>query len=640
MEGGAGVHLGRSSRLFQLGFLFLTASFTTSSWGAEPYSGSSNLTPSEIQKFTSGMAQATDLSRAQPCFSETGSQIACSELADQFCEDVWSPKNEGNLDNSVGKIRYGKSSKSDLTQVRKIDLEALIQCGPRLPADLRTKVGPIQTKLKAIMKKEHDAEDWYEVLNQAENQFWDQVKAVAHARTYAKHPEIKNINETDQTIEQKSYYKTEFLDLKNQVITAKYEKHPNWLRVVRLFKDVIRDLNSEIPKWNLAPEVKTKLLEKINSVQLKLPFSDPRVLNAEDPELANCFSTVNNAFYESEHHNFTMCAGQFNSAQNDAEIYWTIAHEVGHSIDPENQASDEFMRSTVGKVVDKFCNAKGPVYSCTEWEGLKKTVLGEPSKITEPVLPFSKLTACLKSPKDLKAFEQKEIQKVADATAERDMKTFASKNEFTDLALEVEDKKGSPVKYQYFMRPDRLRAYNDGKIITQRQCTSDSSIYLEIFTQELSCDGYDAKDSNRSEKFAEALKATKAVGKAINEHWYSFCGRECSGLSAADISRDTSEDTADWIAHKVTTRFLKREPSLTKRRELATTAFTTFCRSYSEYRNAQDLISEEANYTSEESDEHPEDRKRILSIFSPEVMKIVSCSPDQSTEEASGKCEL
>jgi hypothetical protein len=602
----------------------------------EPYAGSSDLTPLELRNITSGMRQATDLGAAHPCFSETGSQIACSKLADQFCENVWSPKHNGNLDNAVGKMRFGKSSKSDLDLAKKIDLEALMSCGPRLPKDLRTRLSPIQAKIKVLMKKERDSEDWYDALNQTEAMFWNEVKKGARARTLAKHPELTGIPKSDQSMEQQHLFATDLLDVTNEITAAKYERHPHWLRVARVFKDVKNDILHEIETWNVTPDVKTKLLEKIKSVHLQLPSSDPRVLS-NDAEEMNCHSTLKNAYYWSEQRTFTMCAGYFNSIQNDAEIYRIIAHEVGHSIDADSQSSDEFMRSPVGRVVEKLCNATGPVYSCEEWDGLKKSVLAEPSKIELPTLPFSKLTACLKPTKDLADFDLKELRSSAGGDAAVEMDKLAAKKEFTDIALEEYEKNGATVKHKYFMRPDRVRAYNNGGVFLQRECAADSSVYLEVFTQELNCSGYVAKDPNRSEKFKEALKTTNEIGKAITENWYSFCGRECRNLTSTGMSRDTSEDTADWIAVRAISRLLKREQSLTKRREIATTAFARFCSSESYYRKAHDLLVEEKEYSAEE---HPEDRKRILSVFTPEIIKAVSCAPDEDTEEASGKCEL
>ncbi|MFL5815233.1 MAG: hypothetical protein ACJ763_16770 [Bdellovibrionia bacterium] len=518
-------------------------------------------------------------------------------MADQFCGQLWSSKNKGNIDVPSGRIRYGKSEKSDLSQARKADLDALADSLLRLPEDLRSKVTPSLLKLKTLMGQEQDAESWYNAVNEAENEFWAQAKEVSKQRVIKRYPKLDHTEVSKLTIEQRAAFVTSFWDIKNEITAAKYERHPNWLRVVQMFKQAKKDLLDEISKWNLPSELKKKLIAKVDKISLKLPSADPRVAD-NDPDLMNCATTENNAFYSDRHRHLTMCAGEFNSELTDATVYATLAHELGHSIDSDAIASDLFMETPAGRVVDRFCNAQGPVYSCAEWSHLKKSVLVEPHTVSEPTSPIRKLTSCLVSESGLNPFEYKAIRKVARQEAFNSMKSITSKNEF-----------------QLRLRPDRLRAVSEGYVFFQKYCDGDTSIYNELIAQELSC----------KVTFKEALKKVESIGTALNELKYSFCGRDCRDLTKEKLSRVTFEETADWVANKLTIAFIKRNSSLAARRESLFVSVAGFCAS-------PDWVEVE--------DEHSSNRSRILSAFSPEVTLLVGCEPDKEIEKSRAKCDL
>jgi hypothetical protein len=159
----------------------------------------------------------------------------------------------------------------------------------------------------------------------------------------------------------------------------------------------------------------------------------------------------------------------------------------------------------------------------------------------------------------------------------------------------------------------------------------------EIFTQELSCLSFDPKSAQRDQVFKQALVNTRQIETALREKWYSFCGRECRELTSKQLSRATHEDTADWVAKKLMKHYLERLKTTRERQEAVASAFTLFCDANSAYRNAKDLTRVEKEFSLEP---HPENRSRALSVYSPEIIDLVKCSPDQGTQKAKGKCEL
>jgi hypothetical protein len=592
------------------GLLIFIGSLSLSVWGEQSFAGEGDVYPWELNLISDGFEKVSAPGASPPCATDASPRPSCTNMADQFCAQLWSPKNKGNLDTLSGKVRLGKSEKSDMTQARKVDLEALVDALPRLPEDLQSKVSPLLSKLKVLLSQEQDSEAWYNAVNEVENGFWELARSVSNQRVIQLHPNWARLEKSRLTIEQRAAFETSFWDVKNQVTAAKYENHPNWLRVTKLYKQVKEDLLDEIPKWNLPSKLKKNLLARVREVSLKMPSADPRISdNESEAEIANCATTRVDAFHAQRHRTFTVCAGEFNSFQSDASLYATMAHEVGHSIASDSVIFDQFMATPFGKVLDQLCNAKGPVFSCSKWNQLKRTVLVEPRKILELKPPLEKLTSCLVPEAGLKAFDDDAIREVAREVTMDDMSEIKSNLGFSNP-----------------LRPDRSRAVSEGFVFLHRFCDPDQPFYFELIAQELHCNGYSSNVANRSKNIERAFKTAESIGVALNERLYSFCGRDCKDLAEVKMGRATVEETADWIARKLMTTFIKREASVASRRDALLTGYADFC--------------PHADEKQEENDDHPPDRSRLISVFSPEVRQLVECEPDVEVEKSSAKCDL
>jgi hypothetical protein len=200
----------------------------------------------------------------------------------------------------------------------------------------------------------------------------------------------------------------------------------------------------------------------------------------------------------------------------------------------------------------------------------------------------------------LKPFEDHALRKAAREEVANDMKSV----------IAIKDS-------QDFLRPDLLRAKAEGYVFVQRFCDADTPVYNEIISQELSC--------GRSLK--KAIQTATNIGVAETESKFSFCGRDCMDDSNLKMFRGTTEETADWVAKKLTPVFIKRKGSLTQRREELLASSASFCTNL-------DLD------VKQDRDDHPADRSRILSVFSPDIRKLVSCDADEEVNKSRAKCDL
>lgn len=587
----------------------------------------------ELRRVMEGLTAPAQLTSTVPCSLEAGTRVSCSRLFSDYCEYIWAKPRRGNVDQPSGALRMGKSERSGLSQAKIMDIQALVDSEPRLPADLRAPAAPVLSRIRALMAEEQDSEDWYDRLNRAEEDFKTLIAKTSRERMYRQYPELKKVRVRDRDFDQRAIFKGAEFDLQGEVIAAKYQQHPNWLRVERLFKEAKEDLAAEIPTWDIPVEEKTLMLERLSAVRLVLPSSDPRVFSGGSTS-DTCPTTQINAFYVSSKNRITVCAGLFNATQFDSDLYFTLAHELGHSNDPVRQASARFMRTATGQVMARLCNASGAQYSCAEWELLKQGPLAAPKDIPEPTPSSRRLTSCLRSEADLKPFTAEAVRGAAEEDASETMDSYAAQNAFTRLARATHEKDEGEVPYDFYLRPDRLRATHG--LISARICGGNSNISLEVMTQELSCNGYSPSDPQRGRAFKRAIQVTETLEKALNQHWFAQCGRECAELARKKLGRTANEQMADWQARKVLPRFLRRLPTQASRQEAIVSAFADFCTAPSEFRKAEDLVALEKEWSTEA---HPESRGRVLGMFSPEIQELAGCVADPETQKANNQCD-
>ncbi|OFZ53851.1 MAG: hypothetical protein A2428_03315 [Bdellovibrionales bacterium RIFOXYC1_FULL_54_43] len=592
------------------------------------FAKSVDVPPEDIKQIDAALRQV-GRDRSSPCPTDIPSvSPSCMKLSNDFCAKLWDGQHKGNIQLDGSKILLGKSEKSELSVGKKMDLEALLASEERLPADLRKGAKEVFAKLREHLKTEDDDEIWYRKLGKIEAEFADLVTDTATERTKARIPELRKIKLKKRSFDQVIALKQDRWDLNAEITRAKYQEHPNWKRVVRLFDRVKQDVSEDIADLNVPDSKKAELQKKLESMKLRLPIDDPRKLIPFN----GCDGAVQNAYYDRTRNVFTICAGFFNIVQDDAFLTFVIAHEMAHSFDPTGQAFDSFTKSDVGQVLSKFCGAKGPAYSCSDWEKILKSKLVEPTRIEEPTPPFRRLTSCLKSEKDLKPFDSDELKKIVEQMIRGKMSNLATRNRFAQLAHPTNHEEGKNVPSIFYMRPDRLRVPG-----------SDASCYgdvdSELFVQILECTGYRNASSatEQARLFENAMKKMEATERIIEEYWIGYCGRDCDSLMPSKMGRVVNEEVADWFANRALVRAVARENSVAKKRQMSATVSAWLCDKPGPFWGAGHLTAIEKKWSYES---HPDNRPRRMAIFTPKLAELLECTLDQEILKESAKCEF
>jgi hypothetical protein len=467
---------------------------------------------------------------------------------------------------------------------------------------------------------------------------------VAIQRTELAHPELEKIKEKDLTEDQNILYQRDANDLHDEITEAKYAQHPNWRRVESLFPKVKEDLKFAVNSLKIPDDQKQEKLKIINEVKLILPSRNP----AKIIPFPGCDTTEINAYFDYTHGTFTVCAGLFNSFQSDNAMYTILAHEIGHSIDPIRCARcRRKVSSGVASSLNKLVNSGNkPTYSCNEWEEVKKPVLAAKDRVQKPQFDaLQGLYDCLGPKKDLKPFDEKAVNTASERQTVSGISDYATATIFTQLAQPTKrNEDGQTVENEYYMRPDRVMAALSSHAEVKN---ADRDFGLpELFHQSLSCvretiDGknvgyLDSDKSNRKILFAKAIKETKEIVKANSNDWLSYCGNNCDELQADQLSVNSQENFADWIATRALQRRLSQIPSLDSRREaISVSSYIFLCEEPSALSEAPDLTSTEKRFSLEV---HPENRVRRLAVFGDRNAELAQCkiSPE---EQGFGKCE-
>jgi hypothetical protein len=293
-----------------------------------------------------------------------------------------------------------------------------------------------------------------------------------------------------------------------------------------------------------------------------------------------------------------------------------------------------------------MAGASGPVYSCDEWEKVQKGPFSISNPIVEPTsYPYRKLTDCFFPNKQLEPFNSDTVGPVAQRYARETIGSDSDSQIFTKLAQPTEHKKGAIRDNPLYMRPDRVYADLNKGVFPTKKDTSD--ITPQIFTQNLFCER--AEENGKSvdyahaslevqkKMFSHAIEETRDAQQAIYQSQFSYCGRECSQLVNDGISRNAQENFADWLAIRTFPSYLKRARTEQERRDIAALSFVLMCDAPGPGRDAPWLTELEKKFSLEP---HPDNRRRRLSVFTPDVAAVVGCKRDSDVQKGDSGCSL
>lgn len=383
--------------------------------------------------------------------------------------------------------------------------------------------------------------------------------------------------------------KTPLSDELKSAPETRYERVEALLKFTK--ESLIRQIIGSKPESNWTSGEKA-LVEKIKSVQYNSGKNDDVKKNS------NCQGIIPNAYYEPKSNSINICPGFYHYP--DTELISTLAHEIGHSIDP--------------------CGAQFPAYSIDE------------IKINK-----------IKTPADSASEDQKYIDKSIMSAIATDSKTTAlpfdlildnpqSISPYIEAGILTPTAKSS----RFIQKDKQIQGYPLSDVYS---ClVSQKGGGFRQTTQKQIEDAVDLTVAKRSSIAGDNYNPKKDRAKLITAY-NRF--PQCNGPGYPTQMR---EAIADWLGTKVLGDFLKGKQLDTPEKRLGPIGYfasivcttRTSLNDQKKVTAVSDIIAYSKNTLSADEDAHPPSKSRIDSILlsDPEIRKAMGC-----TDPAKPFCE-
>ncbi len=579
--------------------------------------------------------------------------VSCSQLTENFCNTLWSNFVKGNYQTKKSTFLLGRSKKSGYRHTVILDDKALLSAQEKILKHLKER-GASQEVLRTWKKKfkhlekhlekENSSKEWAEEFDRLHRSFSRLFKKTGEGLSYKKYSYLKDKPNRELTRLDKVKLTHDYQVLLNKILEFKYKDSSQWQNIQTLFQEARGDLLLVISQLNLSENEKKRWSDKLKSVELSLPYSDPRILS----DWETCSEIGINAFYLRSANKFTICAGSLNVIESTASLYRTIAHELSHSIDPQTLALDEYEKSEARKVSKKLYQKE---IDCEEWHSIKEDEYSSLEEILKPVWETDHLRTCL-TRKEINPYQTSEIRRIAQSLAKKRVSHWADNNEFTYFISPTKTVDYYRIKNDFYRKPQSFGIEHNKTRGTFFKTGLERKSFvpvIEVFNQELNCyqdkEGklinffHSTNEQQRLKIFDEAIAETVRVSQSILERLISYTGPEERTLQPYGLAKQSGENFADWLAFKAIELKLKRIINIEERRSFLVESNANYC-------DNPGPLKEFANYTVVEKDyglePHGANKARRLSIFTKNIRALAQCDADEnsSTVNQFGDCEL
>lgn len=524
-----------------------------------------------------------------------------------------------------GAILVGPSPKSDVSLPDLADARFLSESLGRLPVDSRRFLEPHGKKISEILKAETDSKQWLLDLRKAYSNFHEAKEDLVLNRVMKAHPEVAQRKYTDLLPTDQLVFSEERFRVVDEILRAKYQDSQSWKDLSEIFKQVKSDLLQVIGSLQLAKRERDWMIHRLESIELRLPFTDPKLLGQSE----DCGAMEQNAYYHAGKNIFTVCAGFLNAYQSMSSLYFVVAHELSHAVDLPSWLNLVWREKS--KIAQVFSRLQKPdrTIDCGEWKNLKLNALKLPTLYKEKVeTSLATLNRCLqKDGPKLGKRNLAEIRKVSEIEARGLLSQFASRYRFLNLVLPRYLHKGKNRENVFFLRPDVFMSVSAGS--KDWDWGERNTDVTEIFMQEYLCNldptsGANAEKTPSELAFAKAIESTRELVQVYLEDWYSYCGEFCPNLVPYGLSQDSKEAFADWLAARALEIYLEKLKTQDQRRMALGAAGAFLC-------DMPSVKTESPNFAQIEDvfsiEPHPESRMRRLSLITQKVAGLLNCSP-------------
>lgn len=507
-------------------------------------------------------------------WANTPSTTSCLKLSDDYCQNLYSPQNQGNLDD----IKLGYTS-NDINHAKFYFLKAVEKSFSQQAPDIQKtlkKSGIINRIHKYIHRKKRNQRvitDLY--LNEWTSDSIDTIKQafeqLARERTVKKIPSyLHELNmDTDPSSEMERGRQLDIIWA--DFFKTVWQNDPAWKNVEKKF-EIIRQ---EYILWNESDQTISDELRKFRHEQLKtLTLMIPGAArNRAYDTRFRCGIDQDNAFYSSLHHQLTVCAGGFVGN----EPLLTIAHEVGHSISNTRRIYKYIEGSAFGQNFAKlwYDIQKGNHLTCEQWGLFKKGL----EKNVEELKPYR-----FEDEKFLSRFITKELRNMPNDAEVRRITARLSKRTLNDeirnnvISRIIKKNEilesGRSIPNKSYLNPEALIRWS----WLPNAIFSSYAHFDNYFVEEYNC-LFNEKKLPETKALEEALiEARKLVG--LSWKMKLNIGGKFSFFAEAieeEIAQDVEEDVVDAYSSTVVARLLKKIESIEERRTLFLKSTASYC---------------------------------------------------------------
>ena len=425
--------------------------------------------------------------------------ILCEELSDNFCQTLHSSDKRGDFQFADGTwILHGERRENFISQAKFIHLQKEAESRCRMPDDLKfalgikcgpgddkrdllSRLGDQLAKLDSIPSSERERRAWKRSLEQISRDFQYIVYDAVYERSFNEKPDLRDKFWRDYSAAEKKLFNRHYYDIQTEITDAVYLNDPNWLKIVDLFEEVRADVLTVVSQTAFTSETKKAMQDKIRSVKISLPYEDPRTTNAS----AYCAEYANNGYYSRTDNHFVLCAGKINTSQNEGAFYGVIAHEIAHSIDPNTFLADVFKQTPLAELLSRLYES-GANLPCEYWEEQKREIFSSPSEIHRLPPGLRHIDQCLADRSGLDELNPSSLDYASKRTAENNMNSYASDNEFSYLTTPFVFEDNELTENEFYLKP-KLLAEKNNQYFEQRNFSQGMFHPASVFIQEYKC---------------------------------------------------------------------------------------------------------------------------------------------------------
>ncbi len=580
---------------------------------------------------------------------------SCEALSDTFCEFLWSDEINGNISFSKNeKIQLGNTKNDMISHMQKIDLDSLITAKCNLPIELKrvlkincnnknTKPNLIDKISSHITENKqfnslHQREIWKWKLDDYLKTFNRAIILAANKRTLIRFPSLKNSQWNEIKTQEKIEYMNDLFDIKNEVLDAKYLNHPNYKNVEQIFINVKKDIVSVIDSLNIKETIKTYMKRKVNNVKLSLPYEDPRKVGVQ----TECSIDLKNAFYIPSKNVFTVCAGYFNGFQVTGHLHRAIAHELSHSIDPQQIAQDRFRNSPLSRLMADLYSSNASL-DCNQWKKNANEIIKMPESIVKSPKNIKKLNQCLVNREDLKELTLEALETPTELVTLKKIHNYAGIKLFSRLAQSKITIKGKRLGNEFYLNPQLLEA-SLNKNMPEQYYSRGYFHVGAVFAQNYRCflrDFYklniNAEKKSTLESFEKAINETQRMFKAYKMTLFSYVGQNDKYLQFHDLAQPADEEWAEWIAGKVLEVRLNSLQNENEKQIFAISTQAKFCNENESEKFSNAKLQIEKSFS---RNAHPLKRNRRLSYFNKTFSEVLDCNRTATITKLVDNCNL